>query len=251
MTYKQPKICILKADGTNCDNETSYAFEKAGGICKTVHVNQLRSGAEKLSDYQILAISGGFSYGDDVASGKILALELTSFLSDQLREFVEADKLIIGICNGFQVLTRTGLLPFKNVGKMSVTLAHNSSGHFECRWVDLQVQWSPCVFTSSMEGDTKSLQIAHGEGRFHAEERVLKKIEGDGLVVMRYFDRNPNGSVNDIAGICDPTGRIFGLMPHPERFVDIIQCPEGVDFDENSEQPHGLKIFENAINYFL
>ncbi|MCK6462251.1 MAG: phosphoribosylformylglycinamidine synthase subunit PurQ [Candidatus Pacebacteria bacterium] len=248
MAYK-PNVCILKTDGTNCDNETSYAFEKAGGICKTVHLNQLRNGADKLFNYQILAISGGFSYGDDIASGKVLALELTTFLRDQLRYFVALGKLIIGICNGFQVLVRTGLLPFGNIGKMEATLAHNSSGHFECRWVNLEINSSsPCVFTLGMAG-VKFLQIAHGEGKFYADGQALERIEKENLAVIRYLGANPNGSLNCIAGICDPTGRIFGLMPHPERFVELTQYPEWRRFPENVK-PHGLKIFENAVDYF-
>lgn len=245
----KPNVCILKTDGTNCDNETSYAFEKAGGNCRTVHLNQLRNAADKFSNYQILAISGGFSYGDDIASGKVLALELTTFLKDQLQEFVTAGKLIIGICNGFQVLARTGLLPFGETGKMDITLAHNFSGHFECRWVQLQIEESPCVFTQNMDKIIIELQIAHGEGRFETKEGILSRILSQSLVAMRYYGCNPNGSLNDIAGICDPTGRIFGLMPHPERFVDRIQDPNREKASQNLE-PHGLKIFQNAINYF-
>lgn len=244
----KPNVCILKTDGTNCDNETSYAFEKAGGSCKIVHVNQLRNNTDRLSNYQILAISGGFSYGDDIASGKVLALELTTFLKDQLQEFVTAGKLIIGICNGFQVLARTGLLPFGNMGKMEITLAHNFSGHFECRWTQLQIEKSPCVFTQNMD-KIIGLQIAHGEGRFETKEGILSRILGQDLVAIRYYGCNPNGSLNDIAGICDPTGRIFGLMPHPERFVELTQHPEWRRLPRDVK-PHGLKIFENAVNYF-
>lgn len=248
----KPNVCILKTDGTNCDDETSYAFEKAGGNCRTVHLNRLRNGADKLSNYQILAISGGFSYGDDLSSGKVLALELTvfPFLKNQLQEFVAAKKLIIGICNGFQVLARTGLLPFGEMGKMEITLAHNFSGHFECQWVQLQIiEESPCVFTQNMDR-LIGLQIAHGEGRFEtANEIILRQIELQKLAVMRYYGCNPNGSLSNVAGICDPTGRIFGLMPHPERFVELTQHPKWRRFSRGA-RPHGLKIFENAVNYF-
>ena len=243
----KPNVCVLKTDGTNCDEETSYAFSKAGGKCRIVHLNQLRSDNDELANYQIIAIPGGFSYGDDIVSGKILALELTSFLKDQLQEFVAAGKLIIGICNGFQVLVRAGLLPFGDIGNMQVTLAHNSSGHFECRWVELWVKDNPCVFTKGI--GYAVLQIAHGEGRFYAKKNVLAKIEAENLVVMRYFNNNPNGSLNSIAGICDPTGRIFGLMPHPERFVELTQHPNWREIPKDTE-PMGLKVFKNAVNFF-
>ena len=243
----KPNICVLKTDGTNCDEETSYAFSKAGGKCRIVHLNQLRSDNDELANYQIIAIPGGFSYGDDIVSGKILALELTSFLKDQLQEFVAAGKLIIGICNGFQVLVRAGLLPFGDIGNMQVTLAHNSSGHFECRWVELWVK-DNCVFTKGIY--YAALQVAHGEGRFYAEKNVLAKIESQKLVAVRYCSgHNPNGSLWDIAGICDPTGRIFGLMPHPERFVELTQHPNWRELP-NDVEPRGLKIFKNAVNFF-
>ncbi|MSR84843.1 phosphoribosylformylglycinamidine synthase I [Candidatus Uhrbacteria bacterium] len=240
-----PRVCILQTDGTNCDRETAYAFMRAGGNPRLVHINQLRARSVRLADFQILAIPGGFSYGDDVASGKILALELTTFLSDELRAFVEAGKLVIGICNGFQVLVRTGLLPFRELGKMSATLTHNVSGRFQCEWVRMVVeQGSPCVFTRGMESEI-SLQIAHGEGRFFASPETLVQIEERKLVALRYAPHNPNGSENAIAGVCDPSGRIFGLMPHPERFVDPLQHPNWRS--RWMEPPHGLKIFQNAV----
>ena len=243
----KPNVCVLKTDGINCDEETSYAFSKARGECRTVHLNQLRSGNDKLSNYQILAIPGGFSYGDDIVSGKVLAIELISFLKDQLQEFIGKGKLIIGICNGFQVLVRTGLLPFGDIGNMQATLSHNSSGHFECRWVELWVRDNPCVFTKGI--GYAIMQVAHGEGRFYAEKNVLARIESQNLVAMRYCDHNPNGSLNDIAGICDPTGRIFGLMPHPERIVELTQYPNWREIPDDVE-PNEFKIFKNAINFF-
>jgi phosphoribosylformylglycinamidine synthase subunit PurQ / glutaminase len=242
----KPRVCILKTDGTNCDEETSYAFTKAGGDCHLVHVNQLRSGARKLSDYQILAIPGGFSYGDDVVSGKILAVELLSFLGPQLKEYVSAGNLIIGICNGFQVLVRTGLLPFNRLGTMEATLTDNDSGAFRCKWVDLVVQPSPCVFTPAMEGTVVSYQIAHGEGKFFSSPSTINDLGKHRLIPLRYLD-NPNGSLDDIAGVCDPTGRIFGLMPHPERFVEAYQHINWRRIPNS--KPHGLPIFENGIAF--
>lgn len=253
----KPRVCILRTDGTNCDRETSYAFERAGGECHMVHVNQLRSGEEKLANYHILALPGGFSYGDDVHSGKVLAVELTSFLKDQLQEFVDAGKPVLGICNGFQVLVRTGLLPSRKMSDIKVTLMHNDSGHFECRWVNLVVEKTPCIFTRGLENKVVSYQAAHGEGKFYADGSMLETIETGGQVVFRYCDltgqrtlaypANPNGSLNAIAGICDETGRVLGLMPHPERFVEKTQHPNWrrVGFDS----PHGLPLFINAVNY--
>lgn len=273
----KPKILVLKTDGTNCDGETVYAFELAGGKPELVHVNELRSGKEKLKNYQILAIPGGFSYGDDVASGKILALELASYLADEIKTFVKRGGLVIGICNGFQVLVRTGLLPFGKLGKMQATLTNNDSGHFECRWINLKIEKNKCVFLNTSDGSRLdppaggevmtpprwakngiiSYQVAHGEGKFFAPPDVLEKIEKENLVVFRYCDdrgypcqdypANPNGALNAIAGICDPTGRILGLMPHPERFVRREQHPNWRRI--RNLEPQGLPVFKKMIDY--
>lgn len=274
---KKPKVLVLKTDGINCDEETAFAFNLAGGTAKIVHVNDIRSKKENLKNYNILAIPGGFSYGDDIISGKILATELASFLSEDLKKFIERkNTLIIGICNGFQVLVRTGLLPFEKLGKMDATLTNNDSGHFECRWVNLKIEnKSRCVFLSNTSDGGRlnaseamtpprwtnngivSYQVAHGEGKFFADPQTLKMIEQQGLVVLRYTDENgkptqkypenPNGALNAIAGICDPTGKILGLMPHPERFVKIEQHPNWRRLPDL--KPQGLPIFENMINY--
>ena len=267
----KPKICILRTDGTNCDEELFYAFEKFGGAPAYIHVNQLRTKDKKLRNFQILALPGGFAYGDDVASGKILAVELISFLKDQLTEFITKKGLILGICNGFQVLVRTGLLPFSHIGKMDVTLAPNDSGHFECRWIKIKIEKSRCVFLNSKTftpgvkelytpGVWKSvfeLPVNHGEGKFYADAKTIKKIENENLVVFRYVNENskptqlypvnPNGSFNAIAGVCDPTGRILGLMPHPEKFVDVTQHPNWRR--QHFTRPHGQFIFESMINF--
>lgn len=255
---KNPGVCVLRTDGINCDEETFHAFENAGAECAMVHVNQLRSGEEKLSSYQILALPGGFSYGDDVHSGKILAVELTSFLKDQLNAFIDSGKLVIGICNGFQVLVRTGLLPDRRLGEIKTTLMVNDSSHFECRWVNLAVENTHCVFTRGLEGKIMSVQVAHGEGRFYTDPGTLREIEDRGQVVFRYagsegsptmlYPANPNGSLNAIAGICDSTGRIMGMMPHPERCVSKIQHPNwrrlNGDFSTCCQD-----IFGNAVEY--
>lgn len=257
MTVTKPRACVLRADGTNCDEETAFAFEKAGGLPEAVHINQLRQHDRSLRDYQILCIPGGFSYGDDVASGKILAVELITFLGDALREFVEKGGLILGICNGFQVLVRTGLLPFQSVGEMTTTLTANDSGKFECRWVELVIDPSMCVFTRNLEHTKMRLMVANGEGNFKCDSDVLSRMARDRQIVLRYVDprdnlfteqypENPSGSLLGIAGVCDPTGRIFGLMPHPERFVLPTQNPNWRRFPT---APQGLPIFENAVNF--
>jgi len=257
----KPRVCILQSDGTNCDVELAYAFEKAGAKSEFVHVNELRKKEKSLKDFQILALPGGFSYGDDVASGKILAVELMSFLKNEIEKFRQKGGIIIGICNGFQTLVRTGLLPFGNLGKMDVTLAPNDSGHFECRWVQLKVEKSKCVFLKGNQ-EIGYFAVNHGEGKFLGNTETLKKVEAQNLVVLRYVDeegkstqtypQNPNGSLNAIAGVTDPTGRIFGLMPHPEKFVDITQYPNWrrPDFVKTSSgKGHGAFIFEDMINY--
>ena len=253
----KPQVCILRTDGTNCDRETARAFELAGATPVMVHVNQLHSGQTKLRDYQILALPGGFSNGDDVASGQILANELMSLLADQMQSFALEQKPIIGICNGFQVLVRTGLLPFGQLGQICSTLAGNTSGRFEHRWVEMTVAPHPgCVFLPEGSRPTIQLPVAHGEGRFIALPQVLDEIERQNLVILRYasygfstqeFPANPNGSLNAIAGICDPTGRIVGLMPHPERFVDLCQHPNWRR--GKLRQPDGLGFFQTAVNY--
>lgn len=251
----RPKVCILRSDGANCDEELFYAFEKFGALPEFVQVNELRNKSKKLKDFQILALPGGFSYGDDIASGKVLAVELVSFFKHELKEFVERKGIVLGICNGFQALVRTGLLPYNNLGSMEVTLAHNDSGHFECRWVKIKTEKSKCTLLPV--GETLDIAINHGEGKFFAEPKILNRIELDQLVFARYTDsrgnstqqypQNPNGAINAIAGITDPSGRIIGLMPHPEKFVDITQHPNWRR--QKFTKPHGAYFFENLIKF--
>ena len=250
------KVCILQSDGTNCDNELFYGFKKAGGDPEFVHVNELRNKSKTLKNFDILALPGGFSYGDDIASGKILAIELINFLKQEIENFRDKGGLIIGICNGFQTLVRTGLLPFGKIGNMDATLSNNDSGHFECRWIKLTQEKSKCVFFKE-KGPLGWFSVNHGEGKFFCNSETLKKMETQNLVVFRYIDEkgnptqkypeNPNGSINAIAGVTDPTGRILGLMPHPEKFVDTTQYPNWRR--EKIEKPHGLFIFEDMIKF--
>lgn len=254
----KPKVCILRSDGTNCDEELFYAFEKFGAKPQYVHINQLRDKSIKLKDFKILALPGGFSYGDDIASGKVLAIELTSFLKKELQQFVKKRGLVLGICNGFQTLVRTGLLPFNNLGKMDVTLAPNDSGHFECRWVKLKINSSKCRFLNASD---KSIDIAvnHGEGKFYADSVTLDKIKKQNLVTFTYVDekdnstqeypQNPNGSYQAIAGVCDPTGRILGLMPHPEKYIDNTQHPNWRRLIQDGKTPNGAQLFINMIKF--
>lgn len=260
-----PRVCILRTDGTNCDEELFYAFEKFGSLPDYVHINELRKKSKKLTSYQILALPGGFSYGDDVASGKILAVELISFLKDEILNYINKEGLIIGICNGFQTLIRTGLLPFNNLGKMSATMAQNESGHFECRWIRLRSEKSKCVFLNKNVGQIVEFAINSGEGRFFSDPLTIKKVEDDNLVIVRYVDEkgqptikypaNPNRSLNAIAGVCDPTGRIIGMQPHPEKFVDYTQHPNWrrVKYSKGTlalqNFSDGAYIFENMIKF--
>lgn len=251
----QPKVCVLRSDGANCDQELFYAFEKFKASPQLVQVNELRNKSKKLKDFQILALPGGFSYGDDIASGKVLAVELISFFKSQISDFIAKKGIILGICNGFQTLIRTGLLPYSNLGKMDATLTQNESGHFECRWVKIKTEVSKCTFLPA--GEILDIAVNHGEGKFLAEPSILKKIENDNLVIARYvgedgqktqeYPQNPNGSLNAIAGVTDPSGRILGLMPHPEKFIDITQHPNWRR--QKFTKPHGAIIFENLIKF--
>lgn len=252
-----PKVLVLRTAGTNCDYETEYAFQISGAETALIHINHLITGRANLDEYHILALPGGFSYGDDVAAGILLANEIKHKLGELLRDFVDSGKLIIGICNGFQVLVRTGLLPGLNSQiAQETTLAMNTSAKFECRWVHLETQKSPCAFTHGLKWRLY-LPVAHAEGRFTAPSQILDQLESNRQVVFRYVSRyggipsypdNPNGSDLQIAGICDPTGRIFGMMPHPERFLARLNHPRWTR-ESLPEKGDGLGIFRNAVAY--
>jgi len=254
----KPKVLILYGYGINCDNETQYGFELAGAEAEKVHVNQLISGERKLRDYQILAIPGGFSFGDDIGAGKVLATKIKYNLAAEFSEFIKKGKLIIGICNGFQVLVKLGILPgFNgNYDRQEVTLTFNDSGRFEDRWVCLKInQKSKCIWTRGIE--RLYLPARHGEGKFVSrEEKIRERLISQNRIVAQYMDDkgnlagypwNPNGSELNIAGICDETGRIFGLMPHPEAFLFPQNHPRWTR--EKIQEGEGLKIFKNAINF--
>jgi phosphoribosylformylglycinamidine synthase len=259
--------------------ETAFAFEQAGAIADRVHVARLLENPHRLQDYQILCIPGGFSYGDDIAAGRILATQLRVHLSEVLTEFCSQDRLILGICNGFQVLLKAGLiLPPEPEAGIPATLTWNNSGRYEDRWVYLRVTGRDCVFLRGIEG--LYLPVAHAEGKFVARDpETLRRLETSGQLVLRYclppevsrrqetpqnaahapdweefsrpvpFPWNPNGSDANVAGVCDATGRIFGLMPHPERFIDPTQHPRWTRGEARPEGD-GLQLFRNAVQYF-
>jgi len=248
------RTLVLRAPGTNCDGETVFAFEQAGAQVSLVHVNQLIRGEQRLADYQIMVIPGGFTYGDDIAAGKVLANELRLKLGGDITKFVEKGGLILGICNGFQVLVKAGILPRSaNGGPPLVTLMTNDSSKFECRWIHLKVnRKSPCVFTRGV--DRMYLPVAHAEGKVVADPNVLPELD----VVLYYTDEygnsnagypyNPNGSVGNIAGICDASGRVFALMPHPERYIRGTQHPQWTRCGAK-QYGDGFPIFLNAVKW--
>ncbi len=257
------KVAILRTAGTNCDQETKFAFEDLGARADLVHIKQLILNKYNLEDYHILAIPGGFSYGDDIASGKILANELRLSLSDAIKRFVEQGKLIIGICNGFQILAKSGILPGWDFNphhfSQDITLTTNDSCKFEDRWIHLEhAPNSSCVWTRGIVQPI-FLPVAHGEGKFVPRDQdVLNKLKSKNQVVFRYcspsglptrYPENPNGSSEDIAGICDETGRVFGLMPHPERHFLLTQHPFWTRLKKKDRYGDGAKIFRNGINY--
>jgi phosphoribosylformylglycinamidine synthase I len=256
---KRVNVIVLRSAGTNCNEETAYAFKYFGANVVQVHIDALVRGDIKLNDSHILALPGGFSYGDDIASGRILANELRLKLGDQIRFFIEQGKLIIGICNGFQILVKAGILPgIQMMQGQEATLYHNDSAHFEARWTPLAVNESKCVWTKGIPSQVY-LPVAHGEGKFMIDdEGVLEQLKANGQIVLRYCDSdgnkpqypdNPNGSVDDIAGICDPSGRVLGLMPHPERHLLFEQHPFWTRLARSGDLGDGAAIFLNGIEY--
>ncbi len=266
----KPGTLVLTGYGINCEEETAFAFNTAGSTSKIIHINDLIENSKILDEYQILVFPGGFSYGDDTGSGKALANRMKNNLFEEIKKFIERDTLTLGICNGFQVLVNLGLLPMLDEfnGISQAALEYNNSFRYQCRWVDVMVEKdSPSVFTKNIE--RMHIPIAHGEGNFYAPENILNKIESGNLVSMRYiksdgsraqleFPYNPNGSMNDIASICSPNGRIMGMMPHPERGMFFTQRDDWTLLKEKfiregKELPvyaDGITLFSNAVNYF-
>jgi phosphoribosylformylglycinamidine synthase subunit PurQ / glutaminase len=264
------KIIVLSGYGINSEAESAHAFSLAGGKSEIVHINDLIKGIKRLSEYDILFFPGGFSYGDDTGSGNAYANKFKNHLWNDLIDFIKAKKLILGICNGFQVMVNMGLFQIENekIGQRNCALIDNTSARFECRDVFIKVnQKSNCVFTKGI--DITHLVVSHGEGRFFCEEEFMEKLISNNQVVFNYCDEkgasaflkyplNPNGSIKDVAGICDPTGRIFGMMPHPERAIySTSEADYHLKYEQNKRQglkipeyiESNLMIFKNAVNY--
>jgi phosphoribosylformylglycinamidine synthase I len=252
------RACVLTGYGINCDNETYTAFELAGFEPKKVHINDVIHKKESLEDYHVLAFPGGFSYGDDIASGKVYANKFRFNLKDEMTKFIADEKLSIGICNGFQAMVKMGLLPALDgeYFKQMVTLTFNDSGRFEDRWVYLEPNTkSPCVFTQGMNRVYNP--VRHGEGKFYCDDETLAKLEEKHLVAFTYVDQdggeadypqNPNGSLHGIAALSDETGHLFGLMPHPEAYLFRTNHPRWTR-EEVPDVGMGRQIFENALEY--
>ena len=249
------KALVLNGFGINCPAETAYSINTVGGNAEIRHVNELLENPSLLEEYNLFVIPGGFSFGDDIGSGKVLANKLQHKAGDKLLDFISHGKLILGICNGFQVLVKMGLLPEPDF-EQKVTLTYNESGKFEDRWARLLVnERSPCIFTRELS--EIDLPIRHGEGRFiPSTKEVLDKLIQNDLHVMQYVDRrgalagypaNPNGSVMNIAAICDRSGQIFGLMPHPEAYNERTNHP--CWSSGTGSTGRGLAIFRNAVSY--
>ncbi len=267
------RALVLTGYGLNCDHETAHAFRLAGADAERIHINSLIDGEASLDDFNIMAFVGGFSWGDDHGAGVVQAVRMKNNLGEKILRFIENGNLVLGICNGFQTIVNMGLLPGLdgNYAERSAAVTYNDCGRFRNDWVHLAIdEKSPCVFTRGLS--RMELPVRHGEGKFIAKEDILEKIEDGKLAAIRYarpdgslaarlFPFNPNGSLLDIAGICDSTGRVFGLMPHPEAFIHKTNHPvwtrykeiakrNGKNIEESGLPPLGLKIFENAVSYF-
>ena len=254
-----PRALLVRAPGTNCDQESAFAFEQAGATSRVVHVAQLLEHPPLLSDYQILCFPGGFSYGDDISAGRILGNQVRLRLADVCQAFKASDKLVLGICNGFQILMKTGLLDVDDEQGAMATLAWNDSGRYEARWVHLRTTPNNSVFLQGIE--QLELPVAHAEGKFVCRDQsVFDRLAEQQRLVLRYcapsgdtnrvaYPDNPNGAMGNIAGICDTTGRVLGLMPHPERYLLRENYPNWTR-DDAPSRPHGRQIFANAVAYF-
>ena len=272
-----PRVCVLRAPGTNCDVETACAFERAGAVAERIHLFRLLENSRQLSQYQILCIPGGFSYGDDLGAGVIFSRQLRGELNDVLREFLISDKLLLGICNGFQTILKAGLIMRRGIergdepaAEVQLTLAWNSNGRYTDRWVRLKVTGSRNVFLSGL--DEFDAPVAHAEGRIALRRPELaEELRAQAAIALCYWSPraaalaavsgdptridllpepdNPNGSTGNIAGLSDSTGRVLGLMPHPERFLFATQHPQWTR-SRMSGDGDGLRVFQNGVRYF-
>ncbi len=251
----RPKCLVLRAAGTNCDLETAEAIKIAGGDPEILHINVLIKGEKKLDDYQMLVIPGGFSYADSISAGKILSNILKNNLKHQLKKFIDEGKPVLGVCNGFQALIKSGFLPFSNEVDQSASLIINKNGLFIDTWVYLKINPKSICLLTKNSPNVIYLPINHGEGRFVCNKKELEKIFESNQVVYLYSSingivdevYNPNGSVMNIAAITNEYGNVFGIMPHPEKFVSKYQHPNWTRFPNLKEEGDGLFIYSNAV----
>jgi len=256
----KPKALVLQAYGSNRDFDVMEALTHAGADAIGVPLNELRKNKTRLSDFNLLVIPGGFSYADALGAGKLLALDLASYFADEISAFVAAGKPVIGICNGFQALVKSGILPGEKKEereKNEATLTFNAEGHFECRWIHLAPVSQTCIWTKDLE-DNIICPVAHGEGNFQSSDTsfintltaqdqiALTYIYPDGAPANGDYPANPNGSILDVAGICNPQGNVLGLMPHPENHIYPHQHPQ---WTRGIKGNSGLALFENGVNY--
>lgn len=260
---KKVAVLVLRAAGINCDEEVVHGWRLASAEPTLMHVAKLAADPGILDGFQVVTIPGGFSYGDDIAAGTILAQRFIQELAEPLHRLVERGGGIFGICNGFQVMVKAGLLPGGDWGRGKVTVTSNDSARFEARWVRMVVCTQRCPFLPKDAGAATQLEmpVEHAEGKvIAADAGIIRKLEEAGQIALRYVDdqgrhdtypANPNGSVGGIAGLCDPTGRVFGLMPHPDRHLDRTQHPQWTRRARSTcAIPDGLAVFQNAVAYW-
>ena len=248
MKTKKPKALIVRTAGINCDIEALQALEMAGAKAELVHTNEITAGKTKILNYDILLFPGGFSYGDDIAGGKIWSVHMDKVYND-IKKFIDSGRPVMGICNGFQVLTKLGFLPESKDKKQTASLTFNDCGCFRAQWEKVKINKnSPCIFTKNLP-EIIELPIAHGEGKIVIDDKkVLQEIQKNNNIALTYVN-NPNGSVLDITGLCNNKGNCFGLMPHPERYATPYHHPAWTRKEMKTQKAAGLQMFKNIIDY--
>lgn len=239
---KHPVAAVLCAPGTNRDNDVTFALQLAGACPVTVLTTELLTNPSRIDDADILVIAGGFSYADALGAGRLFAVELEHAVGERISDAIAQGRAVLGICNGFQTLVRMGVLPGSGD---SAALGHNASGVFDCRWVELEATSKKCVWTKNLSQNIEC-PIAHGEGRFTCTQDTLEKLQGNDQIALRYVDANPNGSLDNVAGVCDQTGVVLGLMPHPENHVVSRQHPQS---HRGVSRGLGLSLFQSGVCY--